>query len=111
MLEAIGINENEERELIEKSNMKRNIIQTTNNSYGYHEKFLLNENVLKLKLEKKTQETNIKISNANCMDMFNMGFGFFLKNMLNNLEKVAALEKNSETLQGFLQKTENIVLF
>lgn len=111
MLEAIGINENEERELIERSNMKKNVVQTTNNSYGYHEKFLLNENALKAKLEKKMTETNIKISSANCMEMFNIGFSFFVKNLLTNLEKVAAIEKNSETLQGFMQKTENMVFF
>ena len=41
--------------------------------------------------------------------MLNIGFNYFVKNLLNNLEKAAALEKNSDTLQGFLKNVENIV--
>ena len=74
------------------------------------EKNVLNENIVKSKFEKKMNEHNLKNVNQGCLEMLNVGFNTFIKNLLNNLEKVAAIEKNSESLNGFLKNTENIVL-
>lgn len=73
------------------------------------EKNVLNENIVKSKFEKKMNEYNLKNVNQGCLEMLNIGFNTFIKNLLNNLEKVAAIEKNSESLNGFLKNTENIV--
>ena len=73
------------------------------------EKNVLNENIVKSKFEKKMNEHNLKNVNQGCLEMLNVGFNTFIKNLLNNLEKVAAIEKNSESLNGFLKNTENIV--
>ena len=74
------------------------------------EKNILNENIVKSKFEKKMNEYSLKNVNQGCLEMLNIGFNTFIKNLLNNLEKVAAIEKNSESLNGFLKNTENIVL-
>ena len=74
------------------------------------EKNVLNENIVKSKFEKKLNEFNMKNVNPGCLEMLNIGFNAFIKNLLHNLEKVAAVEKNSESLSGFLKNTENIVL-
>lgn len=73
------------------------------------EKNVLNENIVKSKFEKKMNEYSLKNVNQGCLEMLNIGFNTFIKNLLNNLEKVAAIEKNSESLNGFLKNTENIV--
>lgn len=107
-METLGINENEERELIEKSNLKK-ISNQSAPPLIYTEKYVLNEIPLKAKLEKKMDDLNIKIANSSCVEMINIGFNFFIKNFLTNLEKIASMERNSETLQGFTQSTETIV--
>jgi len=112
-LEKCGINENEERQLIENSTLKKPLSFNTSNPNIpsiNSEKNFLNETVIKAKLERKYNEYNIKIFNSGCVEMLNIGFNFFIKNLLNNLEKAAAFEKNSDNLAGFLKNTENIVL-
>ena len=73
------------------------------------EKNLLNELVVKSKFERKAVEYSIKNFSSGCIEMLNIGFNIFIKNMLNNLENVAAVEKNSENLGGFLKNSANIV--
>lgn len=91
------------------SNFNNNSSSQNFSSMNNSEKNLLNELVVKSKFERKSNEYNIKILNSGYIEMLNIGFNFFIKNLLNNLEKVAAIEKNSETLGGFLKDTANIV--
>lgn len=71
---------------------------------------LLNEDIFKAKVEKKLIEKGLKSVNMNVFETFNVCFSIFIKGMLSNLARVAALEANAETLTGFLnQDNEKIV--
>lgn len=113
-MEKCGINEIEERQLIENSSSKKLNYNSSNqnlSSLMNSEKNVLNEAIVKSKFEKKLNEYNMKSVNPGSIEMLNIGFNLFIKNLLNNLEKVAAIEKNSESLAGFLKNTENIVFY
>lgn len=113
ILEKCGVNESEERQLIENSSTRKLVIGYNSSQnlalMGSSEKNILNESIIKSKFERKMNEYGMKNLSPGCYEMLSIGFNMFVKNLLTNLERIAAIEKNSDTLSGFIKNSDNIV--